>query len=59
MDEADRADREDIADVKRKKHDLPPVGFCYYCSGAVSAGRSFCDADCQDEYETEERIKAR
>ena len=59
MDDADRADREGIADVRRKNNDLPPVGFCYYCSGAVPAGRSFCDVDCWDEYETEQRLKAR
>jgi predicted nucleic acid-binding Zn ribbon protein len=65
MDDADRADREDIireqaiADVRRRKAELPAIGFCHYCSEPVPAGSRFCDADCRDEHETEQRLKAR
>ena len=65
MDNADRADREDIireqaiAAVRRRSKELAPIGFCYYCSEQVPAGSRFCDADCRDEYETEQRLKAR
>jgi predicted nucleic acid-binding Zn ribbon protein len=65
MDNADRADREDIireqaiADVRRRKAELPAIGFCHYCSEPVPAGSRFCDADCRDEHETEQRLKAR
>jgi len=65
MDNADRADREDIAReqaiaaVRRRSKELAPIGFCYYCSEPVPAGSRFCDADCRDEHETEQRLKAR
>lgn len=65
MDNADRADREDIireqaiADVRRRKAELPAIGFCHYCSEPVPAGSRFCDASCRDDHETEQRLKSR
>ena len=66
MDDADRATRSEelihqhnIAAVRRRKAELPAVGFCHYCSEPVPAGSRFCDADCRDEYETEQRLKSR
>ena len=65
MDNADRADREDIireqaiADVRRRKAELPSVGFCYYCSEPVPAGSRFCDADCMRDFQDEEDARKR
>jgi len=66
MDDADYAsDREDIAReqaiaaVRRRKNELPPIGFCYYCSEPVPAGSRFCDASCRDDHETEQRLRSR
>jgi len=36
-----------------------PTGRCYYCGDTVTEGRLFCDADCRDAYEFEQRMKAR
>ena len=65
MDNADRADREDIireqaiAAVRRRKSELNPAGFCHYCSEPLPPGILFCNAGCRDDYETEQRLKAR
>ena len=65
MDNADRADREDIihqhniADVRRRKAELPSVGFCYYCSEAVPASSRFCDSDCMTGFQDEENARVR
>ena len=34
---------------------LIPTGRCYFCEGDISAGRLFCDGDCRDDYELEQR----
>lgn len=38
--------------VKRR---LPPTGFCYYCSEPVQASDTYCDVDCHDDHEYEEK----
>jgi hypothetical protein len=35
---------------------LPETGACNYCDALVSKGL-FCDADCRDDYEMEQRNK--
>ena len=66
MDDADYAsDREDIAReqaiaaVRRRSKELAPIGFCYYCSEPVPAGSRFCNSECRDDHETEQRLKSR
>ena len=65
MDNADRADREDIAReqaiaaVRRRSKELAPIGFCYYCSEPVPAGSRFCDADCMMDFQDEEDARKR
>lgn len=37
----------------------PPTGFCYYCGEPLTnRQRRFCDADCRDDYEREQRRNA-
>ena len=66
MDDADRAaDREDIAReaavaaIRRRIEAMPSLGYCYYCGEALRAGKRFCDADCRDDYDRQEKFKAR
>lgn len=66
MDDADRAaDREDIAReaavaaIRRRIEAIPSLGYCYYCGEALRAGKRFCDSDCRDDYERQEKMKAR
>lgn len=30
---------------------LSPKGFCYNCGDSLPADRTFCDADCAEDYE--------
>lgn len=39
----------------RKK--LTACGVCHYCRCTVSRGETFCDSNCKDDYEEEQRIK--
>lgn len=64
MDEFDRAsaleqkERDDaIAATLANKPNLPPTGYCYYCSEPVRAGHRFCDALCRDDYDEEQRLR--
>ena len=65
MDDADRADREDIikeqaiSAIRRRNDALPGIGYCYYCGAELRGGNRFCDAECRDDYETEKRLKNR
>ena len=66
MDDADRAaEREDIdreaavAAIRRRIEVMPSLGYCYYCGEALRAGKRFCDADCRDDYDRQEKFKAR
>lgn len=66
MDDADRAaEREDIdreaavAAIRRRIEAMPSLGYCYYCGEALRAGKRFCDSDCRDDYERQEKMKAR
>jgi len=65
MDDADRADREDIikeqaiAAIRRRNDSLPGIGFCYYCGTALRGGNRFCDFECMNDYQTEQRLKNR
>jgi hypothetical protein len=65
MDDADRAaDREDIAReaavaaIRRRIEAMPSLGHCYYCGEALRPAKRFCDSDCRDDYERQEKMKA-
>lgn len=39
----------------RQQPELPVTGFCYYCAEPLN-GLRFCDADCRDLFEKEQRL---
>ncbi|MCW3171407.1 hypothetical protein [Shewanella subflava] len=42
------------AELAKAKPSLPPLtGICYYCDALTD--ERFCDADCRDDYEREQR----
>lgn len=63
MDEADRADQrieEVISDGIARARRYPSLiytGMCYWCGGITGGGRLFCDADCRDDCEREQRMR--
>ena len=66
MDDADKASLHEqmtitaaIKSVRQRSKPLPPVGYCYYCSEPLKGGERFCDTDCRDDYERQEKSKAR
>jgi hypothetical protein len=38
---------------------LTPRGVCYYCEAEVAPQQLFCDKDCADDYEKEQKLKNR
>lgn len=38
---------------------LPRTGFCHYCKEPIEKEKLFCDADCRDDYEWEQKGKGR
>ena len=38
---------------------LHPKGTCYYCDETVPAHALFCDADCRNDYDHEQRLLKR
>lgn len=38
---------------------LQPNGLCYYCESHVEGEKLFCDKDCADDYEKEQRLRKR
>lgn len=65
MDDADRAEariEETLSDALEEVHRamhraMPAVGACHYCGEPLGAGGRFCDADCRDAYEHEQRMR--
>lgn len=62
MDEADRADQEvtmGIAESMRRKKSVGPApcGACYFCGEDVGPDQRWCNKDCQDDWELEQRRK--
>lgn len=54
--EREDKDREEAIRVARRKATvLPDIGACYFCDSPTADGRRFCDADCRDGYEFEQR----
>lgn len=61
-DEADIAqnqiDQELSYALSRRKKVLPTTGACWYCDSRLGAALLFCGAECAQDYEREERLKA-
>jgi hypothetical protein len=62
MDDADRAKEAEqmpidlaIAAARAATAVLSPVGICYHCDAIVPPGCRFCDADCRDDHERQQR----
>lgn len=48
-----------VAAVRRAAHVcVSRTGVCRYCGERVSLERAFCDIDCRDDHEHEQRIRA-
>lgn len=39
------------------KSHLKPNGYCYFCGEELEQGKLFCDKDCRDMYEKEQKMK--
>ena len=35
---------------------LPATGRCHYCKQRVGKGKRFCDADCRDDWEHQQKM---
>lgn len=60
MDEADMAQRteaqlEKVSRYKSQRHtaNAEPTGFCLFCGDPVAENRRWCNADCRDDWQTE------
>ena len=61
MDVVDRAQMEiEMQDAVRKseadKKEAEETGYCLYCGEPVEKGRRWCDADCRDGWEKEQKL---
>lgn len=64
MDDADYAEErmEQEAEFRRrapKKPELPAKGQCYYCMEDLPPPKKFCDGECAEGFEFEQRMKER
>lgn len=66
MDQIDRAqqDIEQLEEVRNEmllatnlQKDAEETGFCLLCGEPLIPGRRWCDADCRDEWEREQKLK--
>jgi predicted nucleic acid-binding Zn ribbon protein len=48
-----------IAAQRNKTAVLPDIGHCHSCEEPRSDGRRFCDADCRDDYDREQKHRKR
>lgn len=59
-DEADRANEiNELVLAKQVAHRepvLPAIGVCHYCGEPVPGSAKFCDKDCRDDHEREQRL---
>ena len=39
------------------KRGLKPTGFCFFCDSEVSSHLLFCNSECRQDYEQEQKIK--
>lgn len=65
MDDADRAEPhieefidDALAEVRRaQEHGVKATGACLYCGERLPDHMRFCDADCRDGFDHEQRLK--
>jgi len=48
-----------IANARKVKTKLTPVGFCHYCSDPVGPVKLFCDSSCTEYWQEEENARIR
>ena len=48
-----------IAQARKPVQTAASTGRCLYCSAPVAAEARFCDADCRDDFERLQQLKAR
>lgn len=46
------------AQCKFRKPTLKAKGACHYCDDALGLGKLFCNTECRDDHEREQRIRA-
>ncbi|MFN4003333.1 MAG: hypothetical protein ACK4MJ_12285 [Hylemonella sp.] len=44
-----------LAALRRRQQALPYSGQCYWCGEDVAPPKRWCDADCRDEWERQQR----
>jgi hypothetical protein len=57
---ADRMEKEE--ELRRRlvrKPELPPCGVCYFCGEDVGSDKKFCNAECAEDFEFEQKMKQR
>lgn len=56
--EREALDRKLAIEHHRKvKSSLLPVGYCHWCDSPVKASQLFCDSECREDWESEQRMK--
>ncbi len=56
--EREDRDRELAIEHHRKTtSSLLPVGYCHWCDSPVKASQLFCDTECREDWESEQRMK--
>jgi hypothetical protein len=54
----DLIDQEMAARLSSRKYNtLAPTGECYNCGELVDIPRTFCDADCRDDWDRRRRVE--
>lgn len=48
-----------IENARKSTYTLIPVQSCYFCGHVLASGRLFCDVECRDDWEIEQRAKMR
>jgi hypothetical protein len=43
--------------ISNRKKAVPFRGYCHYCYESVNSPSAFCDADCQEDWDKEQRIR--
>lgn len=47
--------REAMSNRNKARQQLIPTGLCYYCEEDVKSGELFCNQNCRDDYDDEQR----
>ena len=56
--DAEERDRELAIKTQKERaarDKLIPIGYCHFCNGEIPAGRLFCNGDCRDDFEREQK----